>query len=433
MSNFWGAYHIIGVVQYGTKAEIINCANNGSVVSKETAAGIATTYGAITVKNCLNSGNVSGSLASYAIAYCNNYYDDSINDFMILNSFYVQTTDVNTEIESSNIVIKNDLSKAVSESDISSGYVAAMLNNGVTDGLNYWDVKNSKVVFADDESELYYAIEITPNITGGTVTADKQFAKAGETVTLTVTPETEGKSAIITGVELDENNSFVMPDRGVKINAVFGDTFTGTEKNDVIELEKNVEMDEIKLADYVKFENDAISRDFTFTLADGNVLPDGLKLSYARISGTPKKAGTYTVVFDVTDNGADMISSMALEPNKALSNAQLTLTFRIAKIDEIEPIGKYKDKIDIKEKITDENVVLTITPTDGTIDKIATSKLYVAEYDGEGQLIGIKLGENQNVDGKLIITAESPKTDNFKLMLWDKTNNPIINAISDIH
>ena len=385
------------------------------------------------MKNCLNIGNVSGLLASYAIAYCNNYYDDSINDFMILNSFYVQTTDVNTEIESSNIVIKNDLSKTVSESDISSGYVAAMLNNGVTNGLNYWDVKNSKVVFADDESELYYAIEIAQNITGGTVTADKQFAKTGETVTLTVTPETEGKSAIITGVELDENNSFVMPDRGVKINAVFGDTFTGTEKNDVIELEKNVEMDEIKLADYVKFENDAISRDFTFTLADGNVLPDGLKLSYARISGTPKKAGTYTVVFDVTDNGADMISSMALEPNKALSNAQLTLTFRIAKIDEIEPIGKYKDKIDIKEKITDENVVLTITPTDGTIDKIATSKLYVAEYDGERQLIGIKLGENQNVDGKLIITAESPKTDNFKLMLWDKTNNPIINAISDIH
>lgn len=39
--------------------------------------------------------------------------------------------------------------------------------------------------------------------------------------------------------------------------------------------------------------------------------------------------------------------------------------------------------------------------------KLATSKLYVAEYDGEGQLIGIKLGENQNVDGKLIITAES--------------------------
>ena len=138
-------------------------------------------------------------------------------------------------------------------------------------------------------------------------------------------------------------------------------------------------------------------------------------------------------MFDVTDNGADMISSMALEPNKALSNAQLTLTFRIAKTDEIEPIGKYKDKIDIKEKITDENVVFTITPTDGAIDKIATSKLYIAEYDSKGQLIGIKLGENQNIDGKLIITAESPKTDNFKLMLWDKRNNPIINAISDIH
>lgn len=149
--------------------------------------------------------------------------------------------------------------------------------------------------------------------------------------------------------------------------------------------------------------------------------------------GTPKKAGTYTVVFDVTDNGADMISTMALEPNKALGNAQLTLTFKIAKTAEIEPIGKYKDKIDIKEKITDENVVFTITPTDGTIDEIATSKLYVAEYDSEGQLIGIKLGESQNVDGKLIITAESPKIDNCKLMLWNKTNYPIINAISDIH
>ena len=47
--------------------------------------------------------------------------------------------------------------------------------------------------------------------------------------------------------------------------------------------------------------------------------------------GTPKKAETYTVVFDVTDNGADMISTMAHEPNKALGNAQLTLTLRLQK------------------------------------------------------------------------------------------------------
>ena len=44
------------------------------------------------------------------------------------------------------------------------------------------------------------------------------------------------------------------------------------------------------LADYVKFENDSISRDFTFTLAEENVLPDGLKLSYARISGYSEKS-----------------------------------------------------------------------------------------------------------------------------------------------
>lgn len=49
-------------------------------------------------------------------------------------------------------------------------------------------------------------------------------------------------------------------------------------------------MDEIRLADYVKFENDSISRDFTFTLAEENVLPDGLKLSYARISWYSEKS-----------------------------------------------------------------------------------------------------------------------------------------------
>ncbi len=566
---------------------INNCINNGDVDAYNSAGGIVGHGGGdLTIKNCYNGGNVTGDYDVYAIAYYNTYYDVNM---IILNSFYLQTEDINARLESSNLENGNDFSEAVTEDDIISGYVAAKLNSGVMEGLHRWDVKDDKLVFAEEGSKLYYEVTINENITGGSVTADKAFARAGETVTLTITPDKAGQSAMVTGVELDENNSFVMPNEPVGIFAVFGDAFKGTEKSDVIELLQNVEMEEIKLADYVKFENADIAREFTFTLAEGSVLPDGLTLSSGKISGTPTQLGRYTVVFDVTDSGTESaVSLMALEPDTAVGSAKLTLTFNISDVqpeatpeikvdyvnetltgfvdgasykigeetvtvengvvpvanymgktvsivrkgngtstldsaaqtleiparptaptesdftvtqpseigetgsiagitaameystdggttwtdgdstvtdipggttywvrykatassfksdsyvivigegtaEEITPIGKYADKITIDNEVVGDKAVFTITPLDGNADEVSSVTLYLAEYNDNGQLISAKLGENQIVDGKLTITSDLPETNNYKFILWDIDQCPLIDAIANIY
>ena len=389
-----------GIISYTWGDSVINnCINNGDVDAYYTAGGIVG-YGEsnTTIKNCYNGGNVTGDEDVYAISCL-----DANNDGMILNSFYLQTEDINADLESSNLTNGKDSSEAVTEADITSGYVAAKLNSGVMEGLHRWDVKNDTLVFAEEGSKLYYEVIINENITGGTVTADKAYARAGETVTLTMTPDKAGQSAIVTGVELDENNSFVMPNEPVGIFAVFGDVFKGTEKSDVIELMQNVEMEEIKLADYVKFENDALTRDFTFTLAEGSVLPDGLTLSDGKISGTPTQVGTYTVVFDVTDPGEESaVSLMALEPDKAVGSAQLTLTFKVA--EESVFIAKGSDMADGKQTIKYH------VPA-GT-DYV----LIIAKYAENGSLSRVETinSDADTNNGKLVVNS----TENVKIMLW---------------
>ena len=125
-----------------------------------------------------------------------------------------------------------------------------------------------------------------------------------------------------------------------------------------------------------------------------------------------------TYLYGLAVKGTKLCAEYSTNPNSGV-NELITIIN--------DPTISYSSNITKNDNGT---YTISVTPNIETDD---TPILYVAEYDGERQLIGIKLGENQNVDGKLIITAESPKTDNFKLMLWDKTNNPIINAISDIH
>ena len=379
---------------------INNCINNGDVDAYDSTGGIVG-YGEdnTTIKNCYNSGNITCDDDVYAIAYRK---DGSV---VILNSFYLQTDKINTGLESSNVESRKDSSEAVAEADVASGYVAAKLNSGVTDGLNRWNVEDGKLVFADEDtpdSELYYEI-ITVGI-GGTVKADKTFAKAGETITLTMTPKKEGQTALVMGVELDENNSFVMGEKTVNVYVTFGDTFTGTEKSDVIEIMQNAKMEEVKLADYVKFENDSLTRDFTFALAEGSVLPDGLSLTDGKISGTPTQVGEYTVVFDVTDSGEESAASlMSLDPDRAQGSAQLTLTFKVveerAYITKDYDVGKFNQAIRY------------------SVPKGTDYVLIVAKYNDDGSLASIETttsDEDQN-DGILVVKSD----ENVKIMLWN--------------
>ena len=95
-----------------------------------------------------------------------------------------------------------------------------------------------------------------------------------------------------------------------------------------------------------------------------------------------------------------------------------------------EPIGKYADKITIDNDVADGKAVFTITPLDSSTDEIPSVTLYLAEYNDNGQLSSVKKGV-KNTDGKLEITL--PTTNNYKLMLWDNDQCPLINAITNIY
>lgn len=72
-----------------------------------------------------------------------------------------------------------------------------------------------------------HSITIDPNIENGTVTANKETATAGETVTLTVTPANGYELGTVTvmagetAVEVTEDYTFVMPDAAVVVSATF--------------------------------------------------------------------------------------------------------------------------------------------------------------------------------------------------------------------
>lgn len=77
----------------------------------------------------------------------------------------------------------------------------------------------------DPEQPDTYTITVDPAIVNGTVTADKTAAKAGETVTLTVTPDQgyQLKTLLVNGQAV-ENGQFTMPAQAVTVTATFEKT-----------------------------------------------------------------------------------------------------------------------------------------------------------------------------------------------------------------
>ena len=52
--------------------------------------------------------------------------------------------------------------------------------------------------------------------------------------------------------------------------------------------------------------------------------------------------------------------------------------------------------------------------------------------DDNGVLKSIALGTNDKSDEKIIIETKFPKSNNYKLMLWDDMNVPLIETIGSI-
>ncbi|MBP5366014.1 MAG: leucine-rich repeat domain-containing protein [Bacteroidales bacterium] len=100
----------------------------------------------------------------------------------------------------------------------------------VTNGIKYTFSMPAEVVYVTAVfDDVKYNISVDESIENGSVEPSATKAKEGETITLTVTPANKYKLATIsvTGVEsgvdydVDEDNTFTMPDEDVRISATF--------------------------------------------------------------------------------------------------------------------------------------------------------------------------------------------------------------------
>ncbi len=84
---------------------------------------------------------------------------------------------------------------------------------------------------------------------------------------------------------------------------------------------------------------------------------------------------------------------------------------------------------------TDDNtVIFTVTPTD--VDRayeLKNIKLFAAEYDN-GALTNVTIGTKSELSNNaLTITAPLLSSQDYKYMLWDDNNSPLMNVITDIN
>lgn len=64
-----------------------------------------------------------------------------------------------------------------------------------------------------------------------------------------------------------------------------------------------------------------------------------------------------------------------------------------------------------------KNNKITFTITSADNSNLPTVTLYTAEYDENGELLGVKLNNGEVTDGTLTITSDFSETSNYKFML----------------
>lgn len=86
----------------------------------------------------------------------------------------------------------------------------------------------------------------------------------------------------------------------------------------------------------------------------------------------------------------------------------------VTKFD-VAAIGKYADKVKVQKELKNDKMTFTITSADNS--DLPTVILYTAEYDENGELLGVKLNNGEVTDGTLTITSDFSETSNYKFML----------------
>ena len=66
-------------------------------------------------------------------------------------------------------------------------------------------------------------------------------------------------------------------------------------------------------------------------------------------------------------------------------------------------------------------------------EELKDVRLYAAEYDADGHLLNVTVWKNEEINGDTVtITADIPNAAKYKLMLWDRNNVPLMDAVENI-
>ncbi len=184
-----------------------------------------------------------------------------------------------------------------------------------------------------------YTITVDPAIVNGTVTADKEKAKAGETVTLTVTADEgyEIASVTVDGKEI-EGPSFTMPNKNVIVSATF--------ELIPVPYEAAVYLDEKIIADDFFFEGEDVSFDLS---------------EHIGLGVTASVTGPEDVEFDFTD-GVLSFEMPAKDVEFELVLTPIVLEYTVTVDPEIEGGDVLPDTILAAEGAT---VTLSYTEDEG--------------------------------------------------------------------
>ncbi len=143
-------------------------------------------------------------------------------------------------------------------------------------------------------------------------------------------------------------------------------------------------------------------------------------------TATPTTAPTATPTVEPTatptvEPTAEPTSTPTVEPTSTPTDAPQKIT----------PIGKYENTVEIEKVISSGKVIFTVTPAEDT--RLPKMGLVTAEYDDAGRLIKAAFAEGDISDERAVFTALLPETKKYKYMMWDASQIPVIEAITNIN